>query len=90
MRKTPTVVYYDVKNIPDETERLKLVLASYNTGHGPVQDARRLPPKYGGSDTVWEDMVYWLPQKTKRTYYTDTVDHILERYAHYQELVTTP
>lgn len=58
-----------------------------------MQDARRLTRKYGGSDTTWEDVAYWLLQKAKRNYYTDPVvkygycrglepvtyvDHILE------------
>ncbi len=57
--------------IVDESERLKFVLASYNTGHGHVQDARRLTAKNGGDDTVWEDVSYWLLQKSKPSVYRD-------------------
>lgn len=94
--------YWEDK-IEDEEERLKFVLASYNTGHGHVQDARRLTQKYGGDDSVWADVSYWLLQKSKRQYYRDPVvkygfarglepvmyvSHILERFDHYRTYVT--
>lgn len=93
--------YWEDK-IPDEKERLKFVLASYNTGHGHVEDARRLTAKNDGDDTVWADVAYWLLQKSKREVYQDPVvkygfsrglepvmyvSHILERFEHYQEFV---
>jgi len=89
--------------IIDEEQRLRFILASYNTGHGHVEDARRLTAKHGGNDQVWDDVAFWLLQKSKREVYTDPVvrygfsrgmepvsyvKHILERYAHYQEFVT--
>ena len=37
------------KRIPDENERLKFILASYNCGAGHVEDAQRLTEKYGGN-----------------------------------------
>src|SRR5690606_26032732 len=46
--------YWEDK-IEDPAERLKFVLASYNTGHGHVEDARRLTAKHGADDTVWAE-----------------------------------
>lgn len=88
--------------IPDEAERLKFILASYNTGAGHVQDAQRLTKKYGGDPFVWADVSYWLLQKSTQQYSTDPVvkfgfcrglepvnyvTHILERYDHYKQFV---
>lgn len=93
--------YWDDK-IEDPNERLRFVLASYNTGHGHVEDARRLTVKNGGDDTTWEEVAYWLLQKSKREVYTDPVVRygfarglepvtyvslILERFEHYQQFV---
>jgi membrane-bound lytic murein transglycosylase F len=90
--------------IEDEAERLKFVLASYNTGAGHVQDAQRLTEKYGGDPRRWEDVAYWLLQKSTQQYSTDPVvkfgfcrgiepvnyvSHILERFDHYKQFVTT-
>jgi membrane-bound lytic murein transglycosylase F len=91
--------------IPDPEERLKFVLGSYNAGQGHVQDARRLATKYGDDPTSWDDVSYWLLQKSKREIYTDPVvyfgfvrglepvtyvSYILERYAHYLRFVEDP
>ncbi|HMB91531.1 MAG TPA: transglycosylase SLT domain-containing protein [Rhodothermales bacterium] len=88
--------------IVDEEERLKFILASYNTGHGHVEDARRLAEKYGDDPNVWEEVAYWLLQKSKESVYEDPVvkygfarglepvmyvNHILERYDHYRQFV---
>ena len=93
--------YWEDK-IPDEAERLRFVLASYNTGHGHVEDARRLTAKNDGNDTVWTEVAFWLLQKSKREVYTDPVvkygfsrglepvtyvELILERFEHYQQFV---
>jgi membrane-bound lytic murein transglycosylase F len=93
--------YWDDK-IEDETERMKFILASYNTGHGHVEDARRLTTKHGGDDTFWADVAYWLLQKSKKSVYTDPVvkygfarglepvtyvELILDRYDHYRQFV---
>jgi membrane-bound lytic murein transglycosylase F len=45
------------KEIPHEQEKLKFVLASYNTGPGHVQDARRLAQKHGKDPNRWDDHV---------------------------------
>ncbi len=94
--------YWDDK-IADATERRKFILASYNTGHGHVEDARRLTEKYGDDPNRWGDVAYWLLQKSKQKYYKDPVvkygfcrglepvtyvARILDRYHHYQQFVT--
>jgi membrane-bound lytic murein transglycosylase F len=91
---------YWTKRIPDEGERLKFILASYNTGAGHVEDAQRLTEKYGGNPEKWDDVSYWLLQKSTQQYSTDPVvkfgfcrglepvnyvSHIIERYEHYKE-----
>ncbi len=90
------------KQIPDERERLKFILASYNTGAGHVEDAQRLAEKYGGDPKVWNDVSYWLLQKSKVQFSTDPVvkygfcrgvepvtyvGRILERFEHYKRFV---
>lgn len=59
--------------IPDEDERKRFVLASYNVGQGHVQDARRLTAKYGGNQDKWEDVSIYLLKKSEKKYYTDEV-----------------
>ncbi len=88
--------------IEDDRERLKFILASYNTGHGHVEDARRLAEKNGDDNVVWADVALWLLQKSKREVYQDPVvkygfcrglepvmyvSHILARFEHYREFV---
>jgi membrane-bound lytic murein transglycosylase F len=88
--------------IHDPEERLKFILASYNVGPGHVDDARRLTDEYGGDSQIWDDVAYWLLQKSKREVYTlpvvrhgfarglepvTYVSKILERFAHYRQFV---
>jgi membrane-bound lytic murein transglycosylase F len=88
--------------VADSTERLKFVLASYNTGPGHVFDAQRLAEKNGLNPTRWDNVAFWLLQKSKREVYTDPVvrygfsrglepvmyvQKILERFEHYREFV---
>lgn len=88
--------------VPDEQERLKFVLASYNAGRGHVLDAQRLAEKNGQDPKVWENVAYWMIQKSKRAVYTDPVvrygyvrglepvtyvELILSRYDHYLDFV---
>ena len=90
------------ERVPDEGERLKFILASYNCGAGHVEDARRLTEKYGGDTRAWDDVSYWLLQKSTQQYSTDPVvkfgfcrgiepvnyvGHILERFDHYRQFV---
>jgi membrane-bound lytic murein transglycosylase F len=93
---------YWTKRIDDENERLKFILASYNAGVGHVEDTQRLTEKFGGNPDVWEDVAYWLLQKSTRQYSSDEVvkfgfcrglepvnyvSHILERFEHYKQFV---
>ena len=102
VRFTGWLQEYWSDKIADPEQRLRFVLASYNTGHGHVEDARRLAAKNGGDDQVWTDVAFWLLQKSKREVYTDPVVRygfsrglepvtyvrsILNRWAHYQEFV---
>lgn len=41
------------KRIKNKNEKLKFVLASYNAGHGHIQDARRLARKFGKNPNIW-------------------------------------
>jgi membrane-bound lytic murein transglycosylase F len=88
--------------IPDEEQRLRFVLASYNTGHGHVEDARRLADHHDMDDTQWEDVAFWLLQKSNPEVYRHPVVRfgfsrglepvtyvaiILERFDHYRQFV---
>ena len=93
---------YWLDRIPDEGERVKFVLASYNCGAGHVDDAQRLAEKYGGNPQSWEDVSYWLLQESTQQYAADPVvkfgfcrglepvnyvTFILERFGHYKQFV---
>ena len=90
------------KYVPDEQERRKFVLASYNAGQGHVLDARRLARKYGKDPARWQDVAHFLLLKSEPEYYNDPVvksgycrgsepvnyvREILQRYNRYQQLV---
>ncbi len=90
------------KKIPDNNERIKFVLASYNAGQGHVLDAMKLASKNGFNPEIWENNVaLFLAKKSEPAYYTDPVvkfgslkgaavnsyvEEILERYDHYKNL----
>lgn len=88
--------------IEDEDQRIRFVLASYNTGHGHVEDARRLAAADGLDDTYWPDVAFWLLQKSDPAVYQNPivrygysrgiepvtyVQVILERFDHYRQFV---
>jgi membrane-bound lytic murein transglycosylase F len=90
------------KLVPDSTERLKFVLASFNAGTGHVQDAQRLAEKHGDDPLKWAHVSYWLLQLSKQEYYDDPVvkygfvrgmepvayvSVILDRFDHYRQFV---
>ncbi len=61
-------------SIPDSTERINFVLASYNIGLGHVKDAQRLAKKFGKNEHVWEGNVdFYLKSKSSERYFKDPV-----------------
>ena len=90
-------------SIPDPNERIKFVLASYNTGQGHVQDAQRLAEKFGHDPKKWDNNVAkYLLLKSNKQYYRDEVvkfgyargkepvnyvNGILARYEIYKDLL---
>lgn len=90
-------------SLPDSSERVKFVLASYNIGLGHVKDAQRLAKKYGKDETVWENNVdYFLKNKSAEKYLEDPavkwgyargeeaynfVYRVIGNYEHYRNLI---
>ena len=86
--------------VTDSIERVKFVLAAYNSGLGHVYDAQRLASKYGKYPDVWDNNVdYFILNKSKKQYYNDTcchagylrgtetyrfVEEVLDRFYQYQ------
>ena len=90
------------KYVPNNKERIKFVLASYNAGQGHVLDARRLARKNGEDPESWSSVSKYLLLKSKSEYYNDPVvksgyvrgaepvnyvREILTRYERYKQLV---
>jgi membrane-bound lytic murein transglycosylase F len=91
------------EKIPEKTERIKFVLASYNIGLGHIMDARKLAGKYGADQNTWFGNVEtYLLKKSQKKYYTDEVvrngyssgketvkyvEEILDRYDHYKKFI---
>lgn len=62
------------KKVPDPGERLKFVIASYNSGIGHVYDAIALATKYGRNPQIWDGNVEQaLLMKANPEYYSDPV-----------------
>lgn len=62
------------KKIPDREERLKFVIAAYNSGIGHIYDAIALADKYGRDPLVWDGNVEQaLLMKANPEYYSDPV-----------------
>ncbi|MFC0261470.1 transporter substrate-binding domain-containing protein [Fontibacter flavus] len=61
------------ERIPEANERIKVILASYNIGHGHVEDAWKLTLKYGGNTQNWESIARFLQMKSDPKYYNDPV-----------------
>ncbi len=90
------------ETVLDEQERIKFILASYNTGQGHVKDAMRLAEKEGADPTSWEVVRHYLLKLSEERYFLDPVvkygycrgdepvnyvDQILDRYEHYKNIV---
>ncbi|HLN56040.1 MAG TPA: transglycosylase SLT domain-containing protein [Bacteroidales bacterium] len=89
--------------IPDDKERIKFILASYNAGPGHVLDAMKLAEKNGMDPTKWEGNVEdWLLKKSQKEHYTDSVvshgyfkgvesvnfvSEVISRYNHYRNMI---
>ena len=60
--------------VPDKEERLKFIVAAYNSGLAHIYDAIALARKYGKNPEIWYDNVETaLLMKTKPEYYNDPV-----------------
>ncbi len=92
-------------DITDSVERVKFVLAAYNTGMGHVLDARRLAKKYGKDPDRWTNNTdYFILHLSEKKYFNDPVVQygyvrgketynfvieILQRFKIYQTLITS-
>lgn len=92
------------EDVPDSTQRIKFVLASYNVGLGHVKDAQRLAKKYDKNPQIWEDNVdYYLLNKSASKYFKDPVvrwgycrgeepynyvNNVLTTYRDYRNIIT--
>lgn len=61
------------ERVPDSNERIRFVLASYNVGHGHVEDAWRLALKFGKDSQRWSNVAHFLEKKSQREIYQDPV-----------------
>ena len=60
--------------VPDPTERVKFILASYNAGQGHILDAMKLAGKNGLDPGKWDDNVsVYLSRKSDPAVYDDPV-----------------
>ena len=96
---------YWTKRIPDQQERLKFVLASYNAGLAHILDARKLCKKYEKDEAKWSDVAFYLLKKSDPVFYRDPlvtagyckceepvnyVDVVLERFEEYKIHIRLP
>jgi membrane-bound lytic murein transglycosylase F len=61
------------ERVPDSNERIRFILASYNVGHGHVEDAWRLALKFGKDTQRWSNVAHYLEKKSQREFYQDPV-----------------
>lgn len=62
-----------LERVPETNERIKYILASYNIGHGHVEDAWRLAMKYGRNTQSWVAVSEFLELKSDPKYYNDPI-----------------
>jgi membrane-bound lytic murein transglycosylase F len=94
---------YWLKRVPEVNERIKFILASYNVGHGHVEDSWRLALKAGTDTSLWENVAVYLEQKSNPEIYKDPlvksgyakghvavryVDEVINLYESYKVLVS--
>jgi membrane-bound lytic murein transglycosylase F len=93
--------YFDT--IPDQTQRIKFAMASYNCGYNHVRDAQRIAPKHDLDPLRWDDNVEkMILALSKSSNYNDPlvkfgyvkgtepynyVRQIFERYQHYAQFI---
>jgi membrane-bound lytic murein transglycosylase F len=88
------------KEIPDSTERLKFIMASYNAGPNHVKDAQRLAEQDGKNTQEWSVVSEYILKLSNPKYYNKPVvkygycrgeepyyyvKEILNRYEHYKK-----
>lgn len=94
---------YWSKKINDKNQRQKFILASYNVGHGHVNDAMLLAEKFGKNPYIWDDNVdEFILKKSDPEYYKDAVVKygycrgsepfkyvrtVTKRYKHYKQII---
>lgn len=61
------------ERVPENNERIKFILSSYNIGHGHVLDAYNLTIKYKKNSQNWSNVAHFLKLKTDPEYYRDPV-----------------
>jgi membrane-bound lytic murein transglycosylase F len=87
-------------SVPDSAERVKFMLAAYNSGPGHIIDAQKLAQKTNRSPALWSDVSVCLIEKCNPEVYRNDedikygycrgeavvsyVDEILDRYKHYK------
>jgi membrane-bound lytic murein transglycosylase F len=64
---------YWTKRIANPDDRIKFILASYNTGLSHILDARKLCVKYKMDETSWGNVQDFLLKKSDPKYYRDPV-----------------
>lgn len=86
-----------------QPERMKFILAAYNSGNGHIMDAMALAEKYGADKHVWDDNVEkYILLKSNEEYFSDPVckhgyfrgietynfvREIIQRYNRYKEVI---
>ena len=86
-----------------QPERMKFILAAYNSGNGHILDAMALAEKYGANKHVWDDNVEkYILLKSNEEYFSDPVckhgyfrgietynfvREIIQRYNRYKEVI---
>ncbi|MDR0864437.1 MAG: transporter substrate-binding domain-containing protein [Candidatus Symbiothrix sp.] len=90
-------------SVENKEERVKFVLAAYNSGSGHIYDAQALAEKQGKNPCLWEENVeeclklknlpeYYNDPVVKQGYFRGTetinyVHHVIERWEYYKEKV---
>lgn len=91
------------RDIEDQNERIKFILAAYNAGAGHINDAQALTEKYGKDPHVWnENVEEYIKLKKLPEYYNDPVckqgyfratetlnyvEYVIERWHYYQSKI---